>query len=101
MQMVIVETNNAQEARLGRINDMDNPIQVLDMSPQKGRKSAKGRPKSPKPMRSIASFKGSEEFAEWFDRLAKHSRLTASALIEHALVLYAQQEGFKEPAPDR
>jgi hypothetical protein len=52
-------------------------------------------------MKPIASFKGSEEFAIWFDKLSDHSRLTASALIEHALVAYAERIEFKEKAPKR
>lgn len=69
------------------------------MSPP--RKKSHGRPKSESPMRAIASFKGSEEFARWFDELAEHSRLTASGLIEHSLVAYAKSIQFEKPAPKR
>ena len=69
------------------------------MSPP--RKNTGGRPPSPNPMRAIASFKGSDEFAAWFDGLASHCRLTASGLIEHALVAYAKQQGFEQQAPKR
>jgi hypothetical protein len=65
------------------------------------RKRAGGRPKVPKPKRSIASFKGTDEFAAWFDGLIAHSRLPASILIEHALLLYAEKEGYKPKPPER
>ncbi len=49
----------------------------------------------------VASFKGSAEFDTWFSGLADHCRLTASALIEHALVAFAEQRGYKKPPPKR
>lgn len=73
---------------------------VGTMPPPK-KKNIGGRPKTPNPMRSIASFKGSVEFDTWFNGLADHCRLTASALIEHALVAFAEQQGYKKAAPKR
>lgn len=70
------------------------------MSPPR-KKGVGGRPKSPSPMMPIASFKGSKEFAMWFDEISEHFRLTASGMIEHALVEYATNHGFKKPAPKR
>lgn len=52
-------------------------------------------------MAPIASLKGSPEFREWFVSLAKHHRLSPPLLIEHALVAFAKQSEFPEPAPER
>lgn len=71
------------------------------MPPQRSRKGVGGRPKSPEPMVPIASFKGSREFLEWFNRLSDFTRLGSTALIEHALVKYAQSIEFPEEAPKR
>lgn len=68
----------------------------------KKRKPGAGRPKGPTPPRkTIAAFKGSEAFAEWFDAFVRHCRMPASSVIENALILYAEQREFAEPAPER
>jgi len=69
------------------------------MSPPRTKRM--GRPAAASRMKMIASFKGSDEFAVWFAELAEHSRLTASALVEHALVCFAKQQTFEKPAPKR
>jgi hypothetical protein len=60
------------------------------------------------PRRMISAFKGTEEFAEWIDRLVSHckastgwSNISASSLIERALKRLAEEEGFEEEAPPR
>lgn len=71
------------------------------MSSPKKKKNSGGRPPVSKPKRPITSFRGSPEFQKWFDGLAKHVRLQRSTLIEHALVEYARNHGYDDPAPDR
>lgn len=51
--------------------------------------------------RVIASFKGSDAFEAWMDRLMKHARLPVSTLLEHALIDYAKAHGFDEEPPER
>jgi hypothetical protein len=65
------------------------------------KKRAGGRPKTPDPKRSIASFRGTTGFADWFEWLVTHRRLPASVLIEHALIEYAERHGYKPKAPER
>lgn len=76
-----------------------NTIVVRDMP--KSRKGIGGRPKVPKPKQSIASFKGTAEFAQWFEELLAHARMPASVLIEHAMIDYAAKVGFAKKPPDR
>jgi hypothetical protein len=75
---------------------------MLTMTKPKKRKPGAGRPKGPSPpRRTIASFKGSEEFEVWFAELVDHCRIPASSVIELALICYARQEGFKGDPPRR
>ncbi|AGA26043.1 hypothetical protein Sinac_1665 [Singulisphaera acidiphila DSM 18658] len=71
--------------------------------PAKGkRKPGAGRPKGPTPRRkTIAAFKGSEPFEEWFDGLVEHCRIPASSVIELALIVFAKQEGYEPEPPKR
>jgi hypothetical protein len=71
------------------------------MEPKKKRKPGAGRPKGPEPRRkTIAAFKGSEAFDEWFRGLLDHCRIPGSSAIEKGLILLAEQEGY-EPEPPR
>jgi hypothetical protein len=74
---------------------------VEPMPKQKPRKDAGGRPKKPEPMVPIASLRGKKAFADWFERLAMHCRLTGSGTIEHGLIALAKERGFSEPPPER
>lgn len=73
------------------------------------RKPGAGRKKGPTPPRSmIAAFKGTEEFAAWFDGLVEHCRTTsgwpdlpASSIIERALYCLAKQQGYEAEPPKR
>lgn len=58
-------------------------------------------PKGEPHRRVIASFKGTEQFEGWLDRLGKHVRMPVSTLIEHALVGLAKEHGFEEEPPER
>lgn len=64
-------------------------------------KRSPGRPPVAEPKKSIASFRGSRAFAEWFDAFIKSERDTGAILIEKALVAYAKQRGFKLEPPER
>lgn len=80
---------------------MENPGALLEMPQPKKRKSLGGRPKTPELKKPIASFRGTESFAAWFLELSEHVHLPASILIEHALRVYAENQGFKKPPPKR
>jgi hypothetical protein len=49
----------------------------------------------------IASFKGTDEFADWVERLAAFMRLPKSTMIEHGLIALASAQGFEEAPPER
>lgn len=55
----------------------------------------------PPRQRTIIALKGSEEFGEWLDRLAKHVKLPQTNTVDQALQAYAEMRGFKEPMPTR
>lgn len=71
------------------------------MPQRRSRKGVGGRPKAPEPMVPIASLKGKKAFADWFERLIVHCRLSGSAAIEHGLIELAKAKGFTEPPPER
>ncbi len=72
------------------------------MAKAKGKPKGRGRPPKPEgPKRTLASFKGSPEFAEWLDGLTAHARLTVSAIMEHALIDYAKKVGYDADPPER
>ena len=61
-----------------------------------------GRPKGEQPpRRTIASFKASQPFEEWFDALVRYLRIPASSAIEKGLILLAEREKFADPPPER
>ncbi len=63
----------------------------------------RGRPKSAAegPKGNVLSIRGSGEWRDWVGRLADHNRLKVADVIDRALLAYAKQEGFNEPAPRR
>lgn len=63
----------------------------------------RGRPKSTAeaPKGNVLSIRGSGEWRDWVGRLADHNRLKVADVIDRALLAYAKQEGFNEPAPRR
>lgn len=71
------------------------------MSPAKKGTKKMGRPKVAEPRESIASFRGSKAFADWFDAFIKSERDNGAILIEKALVHYAKARGFKPEPPER
>jgi hypothetical protein len=66
---------------------------------------AKKRPgkKTPEPerRRTVLTIKGTEEWRGWMERLAEFLRTPTSTIVDHALVRYAKEMGFKEEAPPR
>lgn len=69
----------------------------------------KPKPKSPRKTRSvdfadgkpiIAAIRGTAVFKEWLERYAKSNRTTVTNMIERALVIAADRDGFESP-PDR
>jgi hypothetical protein len=71
------------------------------MATPKKRKPGAGRPRAENPKRMIASLKGSEEFAAWFDELLEFLRIPTATAIEHGLICLAKERGFTKPPPKR
>lgn len=67
------------------------------------KRGVKGRPAAgksgPKPM--AIAIKGEVAWRDWVERLAEHNRTDVAKLVDAALVLYARETGFGEPAPKR
>lgn len=51
--------------------------------------------------RTVLTIKGTDEWRGWLERLGKHLRTPTSTIVDHALVRYAKENGFSEPAPER
>ncbi len=68
-------------------------------TPPKRRGRPKGSAEGPKG--NVLSIRGSEAWRVWVGRLADHGRLKVADVIDRALIAYARQEGFDEPAPRR
>ena len=64
------------------------------------KKTAK-QPAKPALHRTVLTIKGSEEWKAWLERFAEFLRTPASTVVDHALVRYAKETGFKEDAPIR
>jgi hypothetical protein len=79
---------------------MDPSGAVAEMPKQP--KRGKGRPREPKPMKSLVSLKGTEDFEEWLDELVDHAHQgTRSLLMKNAIREYAERHDFKKPMPKR
>jgi hypothetical protein len=63
----------------------------------------KAVPATPDPAvrKVVFQMKGSEEWKNWLDELAKTLRMPSSAVVDNALVMYAKAQGFTKPAPER
>ena len=71
--------------------------------PEAAAPKRRGRPKASgeSPKGNVLSVRGSQDWRAWVGRLADHSRLKVADVIDRALLAYAKQEGFDEPAPRR
>ena len=47
------------------------------------------------------TIRGSLEWREWVERLAKHCRTDIAKLVDASLILYSKEHGFTEPPPER
>jgi hypothetical protein len=55
-----------------------------------------------RPMHSIVSLKGTDDFEVWLDELVDHARQgTRTLLLRNSLAEYAENHGFKKPQPKR
>ena len=50
---------------------------------------------------NVLSIRGTTEWRDWLNRLADHCRLKTADVIDHAIIAYAKQQGFKEQPPKR
>jgi hypothetical protein len=55
----------------------------------------------PGPRRVVLQMKGTDDWKGWLDRLSKFLRTPTSTIVDHALIRYAKEMGFKEEAPER
>lgn len=80
---------------------------MLQMAKRRG--VGRGRPKGELPAKEVlASFRGSPEFAAWFNELVDHVRektgfpsISATSVIERSLICLAREMGFDKPPPRR
>jgi len=73
---------------------------LLDMPPKKAKGA--GRPKAAKPLRSLISLKGTEDFELWVDGLVEHAHLgTRTLLLRNALREFASLVKYSDPMPKR
>jgi len=70
--------------------------------PAKAKGSGRGRPKAAKPLKSLLSIKGTDDFEAWIDGLAEHCHLgTRSLAIRNSLRVFAEQQGYDKELPKR
>jgi hypothetical protein len=74
---------------------------VATMARPKKRKEAPPKAAGQGPRQVILSVRGSAEWRDWLNRLAKHNRVKSADAIDHALVMWARATGFLEPPPER
>jgi hypothetical protein len=68
----------------------------------RSKKKTEETPKGAKPKGSkTVGFRATYEWADWLERLARHSRTDVAKVIDAALTEYAKAHGFKEPPPER
>jgi hypothetical protein len=65
------------------------------------KKTVRGKPISPKGSAIAVTLRGSPEWKEWVEALARHARLDVAKVIDRALVDFARKEGFDQEAPER
>jgi hypothetical protein len=59
-------------------------------------------PKRKEPPRSVVlTIKGTDAWRAWLEKLADHSRMPASTVVDLALIDFAKKIGFEEEAPKR
>ena len=51
--------------------------------------------------KSITTLKGSPEWAEWLEGLARHFRTTVTGVIDRALAEWAETNGYPVKPPPR
>jgi hypothetical protein len=54
-----------------------------------------------KPRRTVITIKGTDEWKAWFESFARFLRTPGSTVVDHALVPYAKESGFKDEAQIR
>lgn len=72
---------------------------VAKKNAPKGKPEPEAEEKSRKPM--ILQVRGSDEFKEWYQELARFDGLTDTALFDRAIRQYAKLVGFSKDAPLR
>jgi hypothetical protein len=60
-----------------------------------------GKPEPGPRKRAVLQMKGTEEWKEWLDELARFLRMPIAAVVDNALVWYAKERGFTKEAPER
>lgn len=72
---------------------------MVETVARKTAKKAEAEEKSRKPM--VLQVRGSDEFKEWYQELARFDGLTDTALFDRAIRQYAKMVGFTKEAPLR
>jgi hypothetical protein len=77
----------------------DIPGAATMARPKKRREAPKAGGQGPRQV--ILSVRGSAEWRDWLNELARYNRVKTADAIDHALVAWARQTGFKKPPPPR
>ena len=70
------------------------------MAKAKPKKTARSKPASDRKTIAV-TIKGSPEWKDWIDGLARHCRLDVAKVIDLAVVQFARGQGYASEAPER
>jgi hypothetical protein len=77
-------------------------VSVSTMAKKKVTKAKPTEPEPPLgPRRTVLTIKGTDEWREWLEGLSDFLRTPTSTIVDHALVRYAKEMGYQQPAPKR
>jgi hypothetical protein len=65
-------------------------------------KKKAGRPREPKPLKSLLALRGTEDLEAWIDEFVDFvGDANRANLVRNAMRCYAEREGFAKPLPKR
>lgn len=73
----------------------------LMAEPKHPKKRPGPKPNPAKTRNAAIMVRSTDEWKEWVEELAAFKRMTASDLIDHALVAFAREAGFTKMPPRR
>lgn len=70
-------------------------------SPVMAKKRTEAGGGEPSRRSTVLTIRGTDEWREWLERAARHSRMTVSTFVDLAVAKLASENGFAEPPPQR